>query len=229
MMVLAERTEGDLQVFEDAVGLLLVGEGFFLGPRDGVQPGIEHRAQAGGLLLVDQVLGPGRVQQHLHELLGLADVKERAVLLGVAHRQHAGLFVPDRVAERARGHLDHRVALLEAGGNHSTGKVVDVLDGLRIARAGAAGFAGFFGLDLGGGLFGHGCSVDKWSNGQSAKWPNVGGFGNWPSVSGGAGVASSAARWRLAIDFHREHQAPRRQTRRTDRRLDDFRAGPGRA
>ena len=140
MEFLAERAEGDLEVFEDGVGLGLVVEGFFLGALDGVQAGVEHAAEAGGLVLLDEVDDPVGVDQGLHELAGLAEVEELAGVGGVAHAEDAGLLVPLGVGRGPGGDLEGGLDIGEGGGDHAVGEAVDAPGGVLVAGGAVGGF-----------------------------------------------------------------------------------------
>src|SRR5205814_5878970 len=115
---LAQRRQRHFEVLDQRVGLVLVVERVLVRVLHGVLGAVvdlpERRGEAGPLQL-----GQGVGHQHrLHELLGHADVEERARLLALAHLDDAALLVEVDVGEAAHGDGQRRVLALFGGHEH---------------------------------------------------------------------------------------------------------------
>ena len=99
----AQRFQRDFEVFDERVGFVLAVEGVFVRVLNRVLGAVIDLPQRGRQVGALQ-LGEGVGDQHgLHELLGHADVEERARLLAAAHLDDAALLVEVDVGEAAHG------------------------------------------------------------------------------------------------------------------------------
>ena len=164
VQLFTQRTQRDLEVLKDAVGLGLVVEGLLLGALDGVQRLVEHATERGCLVLLDEVAHGGGVQQGLHELAGLPEIEELAVADGVAHLEDAFLLVPVRVGRGPHGNIHLRLLAGENRIHDVLRQPGELVGGLRIPLGprvrldplGGGGLLGRFLGDLLGGLLGSG-------------------------------------------------------------------------
>ena len=103
VQLFAQRGQRDFEVFDQRIGLVLVVEGVFVRVLHRVLGAVVDLAQRGrqvGALQLGERVGH---EHRLHELLGHADVEERALLLAPAHLDDAALLVEVDVGEAAHG------------------------------------------------------------------------------------------------------------------------------
>jgi len=155
----AERSEGDLEVFEDAVGFGLVVEGFFLGAFDGVEGLVEHPAEGECFVGVEQLVHGFGVEEGLHELACLAEVEELTGADGVAHLEDALFGVPVGVGSGADRDIHLGLGTGVDGIDDVLGEARELLGGIGITLGagvglGARGGGGFLGRLLLGDLLG---------------------------------------------------------------------------
>ena len=126
----------DLEVLDDRVGLVLAVEGVLVRALHRVLGAVVDLAQRGRQVRPLQ-LGERVGHQHrLHELLGHADVEERARLLALAHLDDAALLVEGDVGEAAHGDRQRGVLAPLGGRDDRVGHA----DQLLLDGAGALAF-----------------------------------------------------------------------------------------
>ena len=119
VQLLAQGVEGDLEVLDDRVGLVLLLEGVLARVADGVLGDVVEVADAGGLARVDQLLAGVADQERLHELLRHRDVEEVALLLLAAQLHQALLLAPLDVGQGAHGDVEGGVLAALHGVQHA--------------------------------------------------------------------------------------------------------------
>jgi len=172
MELFAECAEGDLEVFEDLVGLGLVVEGFFFGALDGVEALVEHAAEAGGFALGDEVADALAVEECLHEEACLAEVEELAGGAGGAHLEDAAGLVPFGVGGGAGGDIELGLASGEGGFDDGVGEGLEGGGGFFVAVGPGGiplrGRSGQRTVCLLGVLFGHDRAVPRTPKGSAS-------------------------------------------------------------
>ena len=126
VQLLAQGVQGDLEVLDDRVGLVLLLERVLAGVADGVLGDVVEVADAGGLARVDELLAGLADQEGLHELLRHRHVEEVALLLLVAELDQAPLLAPADVGEGAHGDVEERVLAARHRLQHALGELLDL-------------------------------------------------------------------------------------------------------
>ena len=110
MEFFAQRFEGDFEIFDERIGLVLAVEGVFVGVLNRVLGAVinfPQRSRQVGALQLGESVGD---EHGLHEFLRHADVEESARLLSAAHLDDAALLVEVDVGEGA--HRDRKGRVL---------------------------------------------------------------------------------------------------------------------
>lgn len=115
---------------------------------------VEHAAEGGCFVLLDEVADGGGVEQGLHELAGLSEVEELAVADGVAHLEDAFLLVPVGVGCGADGDIHLGLFAGEDGGDDALGEAGEFGGCVLVTLGAGVGFGARGGGGLLGGLLG---------------------------------------------------------------------------
>ena len=85
VQLFAEGVERDFHVLDHRVAFVLVVEGLFLGPFDGVLEQVVQTTHAGRLALLDQLLAAAGHEHRLHVALGLREIEQLPAVGVAAH------------------------------------------------------------------------------------------------------------------------------------------------
>ena len=135
VQLFAQGVERHLHVFDHRIAFALPVEGFFLRALDRVLEQIEQTSQAGGFLLIDQLLAAHGDQHRLHVDLGLREVEQLPPVAAGAHFQEAFRFVVADVRQRARGDVEIRIASFVGVDDEPVGQPDQIAERFLVALA----------------------------------------------------------------------------------------------
>ncbi len=136
MQLFTQGGQGDFQVFDDRVALILIVEGLFVRAGNRMLGEVIHPADAGGLALIDQPFAATGDQHGLHEAPRLAQIEKVAGLLLAPHLDDAALLVVAGVGQGPQRDIHAGVLLLRRRHDDGLGQGDDL-----VCRRGLARFA----------------------------------------------------------------------------------------